>query len=186
MTTPGWKWILFAGSILFQWYILASWIYREEQTIAQGIFIRIPCQQLDPKDPFRGTYLHVNPIPAQFEFEDSALYRADQSIWINYTQESGNQYRFHSVQPGTDQPQMPIYIQARIGYIYPVYPDSVYSASIIYPFSNLFVNEKAAPQLVERYNKALSDTTTKVYAGMYVLRGKASLEGLWIGDQRLE
>ena len=58
----GWKWILFTGVVLFQWYMLGSWIYREERTISSGVFIKIPCQQVDPKDPFRGTYFkhHVN------------------------------------------------------------------------------------------------------------------------------
>jgi len=186
MKSAGWKWIGFICLGIFQWYILGSWIYREEKIISKGVFIKIPCRQMDPKDPFRGTYLSINPIPAQFEFEDSLQYVPNQPIWINYFQDDGEIYGFHSVQPVTEPPKMPIYIQSRIKYVYPVQADSLYTAIIEYPFSNLYINEKAAPHLTEEYNKALSDTTKKVYAGLFVLNGRASLEGLWIDNQKLE
>lgn len=186
MSTAGWKWIVLLGSVILQWYILGSWIYREENTLRSGVFIKIPCQQLDPKDPFRGTYLRINPIPAQIEFEDSLLYATNQYIWVNYEHVTGDVYRFYSIQPYSEKPDLPVHIRARIKYIYPVYPDSLYSATIEYPFSNLYVNEKAAPQMVEKYNQALSDTTIIVYAGLHVLRGNAALNGLWIGDDKLE
>lgn len=182
----GWTWILMTGLVLFQWYMLGSWIYREERTISNGIFIKIPCRQVDPRDPFRGTYLNINPIPAQFEFTDSLRFAGGQEVWVNYQMESGDVYKFYSVQPVSEKPEMPVYIQSRIKFTYPLYPDSVYQATLEYPFSNLYVNEKAAPDLLEQYNKALSDTTIIVYAGLHVLNGKASLEGLWIGDRRLE
>ena len=186
MSKEALKWVILIGLILFQWYILGSWIYREEQTMLSGQFIKIPCQQVDPKDPFRGTYLQINPIPAQFEFTDSLQYSTNQFIWINYEPDSADIYRFHSVQPDSETPLLPVYIRARIQYIYPLHPDSLFTAGIEYPFTHLYVNEKAAPQLVEQYNKALSDTTVSVYAGVYVLKGKTALAGLWVNNLKLE
>lgn len=186
MKKSTWIWIVFVFGILFQWYTLGSWVYKEEKTIKQGLFIKIPCRQLDPKDPFRGTYLNINPTPGQVEFEDSALYQAQQSIWINYIQEDQEIYRFHSIQPITETPMMPVYIQAKVKYVYPLYTDSIYSATIEYPFSNLYINEKDAPRLLDQYNQAMTDTTQIVYAGLFVLSGKAALDGLWIGNKKLE
>jgi hypothetical protein len=61
-----------------------------------------------------------------------------------------------------------------------------YSGRIVYPFTKFYVNEKSAPGLNEKYNKAVTDTSIRVYAGMYVYGGEAVLDGIWIGNEKLK
>lgn len=186
-------WILIAFGVwsLLQWYTLGGWIRDAEITKHLGQFMKIPCIQVDPIDPLRGTYLHLYPQPAQFEFEDSMAYQAGDVVWINYTCAEDNTCVFHSIQPIHHTPSSPNAIRCTIQYIYRSYKDSTglpdkFIGTINYPFTRFYINEGIAPTLAEKYNTALRDTSTTVYAGVYVRNGSVSLDGIWLGDKKLE
>ncbi len=192
MTIPkSWYLLSFLILCLGQWYILGGWIIDSEKTAAQGTFIKIPCMQVDPIDPFRGTYLQIHPQPAQFEFEDSVMYLAGDEIWVHYACLENNVCTFQFVsknQTSSDHLQA---ILCKVTYVYRSHQDSSnlpgkFIGTIQYPFTRYYVQENAAIKLTEQYNAALRDTSLKVYAGLYVLGGKVHLEGLWVGDQKLE
>lgn len=186
MSTHALKIAGFALLCIFQWAMPVSWILQEENTRTKGIFVKIPCRQFDPADPFRGTFLNIQPLPVEFNFEDSSRFEKQQQIWVNYIPDSGEIYRFHSVQPLSEVPAQPIHLKAYIRYTYAVQQGALYTAVLDYPFSKYFINEKEAPRLAEKYNEALADTTKTVYAGLYILDGNAALDGLWIGAEKLE
>lgn len=186
MNAHGLKIAGFALLCMLQWAMPVSWILQEENTRTQGIFVKIPCRQFDPADPFRGTFLNIQPLPLEFNFEDSSLYQKQQEVWVNYIPDSGEIYRFHSVQPLYEDPAQAVHLKAYIRYTYAMQQGNLYTAVLDYPFSKFFINEKEAPRLAEKYNQALADTTKTVYAGLYVLDGNAALDGIWIGAEKLE
>jgi hypothetical protein len=157
-----------------------------ESVKSHGTYLKIPCTQIDPVDPFRGTYLNIRPTPGTFNFKDSAQYINGQDIWVNYTCDTQGICNYVSIQPAYETPQSTTYIKAKVIGIYPSYveTDSIksYFGSIEYPFHKYYINEKAAPVLAEKYNKALGDTATHVYAGVYVYNGETVLDGIWLGD----
>lgn len=185
-TNRYWIFSLFILTCLAQWYILGRWMSVSESVKSHGTYLKIPCTQIDPVDPFRGTYLNIRPTPGTFNFKDSAQYINGQDIWINYTCDTQGICNYVSIQPAYETPQSTTYIKAKVIGIYPSYveTDSIksYFGSIEYPFHKYYINEKAAPVLAEKYNKALGDTATHVYAGVYVYNGETVLDGIWLGD----
>ncbi|MEO5581558.1 MAG: GDYXXLXY domain-containing protein [Saprospiraceae bacterium] len=181
---------LFILTCIVQWYVLAGWMSASEQTRKNGVYIKIPCTQIDPVDPFRGTFLNINPSPGQFQFKDSLAYKNGQDIWINYTCDDSNRCTFYSVQPASEVPAESVYIRCKVESIYPTFleKDSIlgYSGRIIYPFTKYYVNEKEAAALNEKYNQAVIDTSRRVYAGMYVYKGEVVLDGIWVGNESLK
>lgn len=186
MNTPLIKITGFILLCLFQWILPVSWILQEEKTRTEGIFVKIPCRPFDPADPFRGTFLNIQPLPAEFDYEDSSRFENQQEVWVNYIPDSAEIYRFHSVQPLSEAPAQPVHFKVTIRNTYVQGPGAQYTAFLDYPFSKYFISEKEAPRLAEKYNQALSDTTQTVYAGLFVLDGNASLDGIWIGAEKLE
>ena len=186
MKAPGLIITAFVLLCLLQWILPVRWILQEEKTRTEGIFVKIPCRPFDPADPFRGTFLNIQPLPVEFNYEDSSRFENHQEVWVNYIPDSAEIYRFHSVQPLSEAPAQPVHFKGTIRYTYPIQTGALFAAVLDYPFSRYFINEKEAPRLVAKYNQALSDTSQTVYAGLFVLDGKASLDGIWIGSEKLE
>lgn len=181
---------LFALTCVAQWYVLTRWMSKSEYTRSHGTYIKIPCTQVDPIDPFRGTYLNINPTLGQIQFFDSARFTNGQDIWMNYTCDDSSRCQYQTAQPVYETPAESTYIRCQIQSIYPSFNegDTIknYSGHIIYPFTKYYINEKAAPALAEKYNKAVADTSVRVYAGMYVFNGDAVLDAIWIGNEKLQ
>ncbi len=186
-----WYLLAFFSLCIFQWYMLSSWIYTAESIKTKGTFMKIPCMQVDPIDPLRGTYLSINPHPTQFEFEDSLTYLPGDEIWVNYECVESNTCTFLSVQPIKETPSEKKTIRCKVQNVYRPYKDSThvqdkFIAIISYPFTRYYIHQGVAPDLAEKYNMALRDTRVKVYAGIYVHEGKVALEGVWLGDKKLQ
>ena len=182
--------ILFIAVCLCQLALTGKWVYDAESVKSFGTFAKIPCVQIDPIDPLRGSYLLIHPIPNQIYFEDSSQYSPKDEVWINYklTREE-DVYEYHSAQPLHEVPTEAVYVKAMIQYIYPSDASLVhhhqFTATIEYPFSKYFINEKLAPSIAEKYNRALTDTSTKVFCGVFIKNGTVLLDGLWIGKEKL-
>ncbi len=185
MKTSGFK-FLFIILCLGQWLLIGKWIVDAEKINTLGTFVKIPCVQVDPIDPLRGTYLTIRPEPNQIFFDDRSKYKSLDEIWINYRQVKEDDYSFDFAQPTNENPKNLVYIKAKVQSVYPAdsLQHSKYFATIEFPIYKYYVNEAEAPSIADKYNKALNDTTQKVYFGAFVLKGQVRVSSLWVGGQQ--
>ncbi|MEP7268899.1 MAG: GDYXXLXY domain-containing protein [Saprospiraceae bacterium] len=181
--------LLFIALVVFQLYTLLQWINKAETTRKEGVYLKIPCHQVDPIDPFRGTYLNINVDPSFIESPDSLLFSESQDVWINYTCDNSNNCAYLSIQPGTETPLTQKAIKCSITKVYHYLNEKGQTISqvyIQYPFSKYYINENKALIISQKYNQALVDSTIHVYAGVFVSNGNAVLDAIWLGNEKLE
>ena len=177
--------LLFALVALAQLGVLAWTIIDHRRVLSEGAVYRFRTQPIDPRDPFRGEYVHLN-------------YEAEQGPWVMPQPEDalrgGDCYallgtdsagfaRVVSLQ--MDPPSSGDFVRvATMG----GHMDTVYAVS--FPFNRYYLQEGDGPRSEDLMRPAFieADTVQQVAAHVVVrvFKGRAVLEDLVIGGRSVQ
>lgn len=165
---------MFAVVVLAQIFVPAKMIFDQENIIATGTPYKFKTQPIDPSDPFKGKYIHLN-----YEVNSAP---SNDTTWMRYA---------------------PIYIAlttdslgfAMVEEVYKELPDKIeylklevngYSAyekrvNFSIPHNEFYMNETKAYDAEIAYSKAQRDSLSgTTYALIYVKDGKGVLDNVFI------
>lgn len=161
--------LLFIVACLAQWAAPLSQIWTHEQSLADGVLIRLKCRAPDPYDPLRGRFLAV--VPQQ----DDAPVADGEKL-------SEGQRVFAVITPGTDglaevvgitakRPQGGVYVRVTVRYV------DESKVHFDWPFERFYINEKLAPE-ADKWLAENLRSEDGVIAEVRVLDGRAVLADL--------
>jgi len=169
---------------LFQLYVPASIIFKNERVYISGTTYKIELAPIDPNDPFRGKYINLSfrqntaKIPAHFSAREGS------SIFVIMKPGKNGFLEIDSLSENHVQTLDPrICISARISYFSE--EGSGKEAHIIYPFARFYVEESEAADAEERYRAAAMDSTKLSYGLLNVYNENAVLKEVIINGESL-
>ncbi len=173
---PIYIFLIFVLLVLAQIYIPAKMILDQEAIIKTGTAYKFKTRPVDPSDPFKGKYIHLN--------YDITSVLSNDSTWTNYepiyialkTDTLG----FAMVETvSRDVPESGDYVKAQVDW-YNTYEKKI---NFSFPFDEFYMNELKAYNAELAYLKAQQDSLpNNTYALVYILNGNGVLDNVFIND----
>jgi uncharacterized membrane-anchored protein len=170
-------WLLAAAALL-QWLVPANMIWGRERTLREGRLYRFRCAPVDPADPFRGRYLVLSFGRASAPCADSSEAGYQQQAWLLLEEDSAGfaTYRsLHRKAPGAGE-ALKVKIRDRD------WEDSTRTLFDL-PFDRFYLEESQALEAEQQYIEQLRDSSTQVWAEVYVRDGEAVLSDVKINGR---
>jgi len=174
--------IAFVLLTLIQLAVPAKMIWDSEGTLLHGERHLLQLFPIDPNDPFRGKYINL-----RFEIEN---YITDQPCIVEgeskqYVTLYKGASRFSSVMNiSTVRPKVDSYFNTDL-YCYAIdSQNSQYNLEL--PFKKYFMAESLAEGAERLATESLRDSTSDVYAEVFIHRGQARIKHIYIGEQTIE
>lgn len=161
--------IIFAIAVLAQWAAPLSQIRVYEQTLREGMMIRLKCRAPDPYDPLRGRYLAVQPEQRSARVPPGMKIPSGANVYALLMTGRDGLATLDSV--SLTPPESGAYIRVKAG---GSHQGQVF---IEWPFNRFYVNEKLAPE-ADRWLAENIRSAKGVIAEVRVLNGRAVLEEL--------
>jgi uncharacterized membrane-anchored protein len=185
------KLAIFAVIALAQLAAPAWMIGQREWVLRHGTLYKFRTAPVDPYDAFRGRYIWLNfeentaswpgpgAVPADLTSTASAVYAT-----LAPDENGFGKFGTVSVTP----PASGDYLRVRTAYYWNEndLELSKRKVSVVLPFDRYYMNEAMAPAAEQAYWANSRRANQNTYATVRVWRGQAVLEGVYIGDQRIE
>lgn len=161
-----------------------SMIFQQERTLVKGTPFRFLMEPVDPRDPFRGSYLALHfmppPLPADTSIEGG------QRVFVTLRTDSLGFAHFDEVLP--EAPSGEPYIQTRLLY------HSEEGALVAVPenMQRYYLNEKLAPIAEEAYFRLLDASAEApsampaVFTVVRIWKGRALIEEVFFEGKPLQ
>jgi len=168
--------------VLAQLFVPGQMIWQKEMALVKGKEFRFETAPVDPSNPFKGKYIHL-------DFKSNSYYSSD-SHYVNqeelYVELGVNKQGFAEIRKvsrekpitGTD------YVLAKADYIETIGNDQ--KVRIDYPFSEYYMNEYNASKAEELYRSSNRDTVKKTFAIVKVFNGKAVIRDIIINGRSID
>lgn len=168
---------------LYLWFPF-SMIRQQERILEKGTPFRFEMQPVDPKDPFRGSYMALN-FEAPFLPADTSL-QEGQRVYVTLRTDDLGFTHFEKVlaAPPNDRPFVKTYLQYRT--------DEGTIVGIPVNMQRYYLNEKLAPQAEEAYFRLLGSTDSaegslpRVFAVVRIWEGEALIEEIYFDGKPLK
>jgi len=169
---------LFVGLIVLQIALPVSMIAKRESTLKNGIAFRFKTAPVDPYDAFRGRYVALRVEVNKINRPEGMDLKYGQKVFAQlFVNEKG--YAQIS-QIATQKPRGSDYLIATVGY------SSTNEVSLNLPIDRYYMEEKAAPRAEQIYRDHSRRDKQDAYVIVRIKDGFAVIEGLYVGDQRIE
>lgn len=168
--------LIFIVVILAQLFVPAKMIFDQEKIISTGTPYKFKTQPVDPSDPFKGKYIHLN-------YEMSSVTSTD-TTWTNYqpiyVSLQTDSLGFAMIKAVTrNQPENGDYIKTSVDW-YNYYNQTL---NFSFPFDEFYMNEAKAYDAELAHIEAQQDSLpNNTYGLVYVLNGKGVLENVFVND----
>ncbi|PWT98503.1 MAG: hypothetical protein C5B52_12090 [Bacteroidetes bacterium] len=180
--------ILFAFILLVlaQWFVPGQMMIEKSKILSGGRALKFRTEPVDPYDQFRGKYIYL-------KFKESQVTRvndtSNKSIDLNkdvYVSFKNDNEGFAKVDSFSNLPfpgKIP-YVRAN------VYRESLDDSAkgtlemlnITFPFEKFYMEESKAGPAEVIYRQRNRDSTSKVYALVYLLDGRAAIKDVYVND----
>ena len=169
---------LFAGLIALQIAVPVSMIVKRESTLKTGTVFRFKTAPVDPYDAFRGRYVAIRADVNKVSKPEGMNLKYRQKVFAQLTVDEKG---FAQVSKITLQrPKDSAYLSASVAY--PVGND----VGLDLPIDRYYMEEKAATRAEQAYREHSRRDKQDAYVVVRVKDGFAVIEGLYVGDQRIE
>ncbi len=169
---------LFAGLIVLQIATPVSMIAKRESTLRDGVAFRFKTAPVDPYDAFRGRYVAIRAESNKVSKPDGMNLKHGQKV---YAQLTVDEQGFAQVsQIAMQKPKDAHYLIASV--TYPTGND----IGLNLPIDRYYMEEKAAPRAEQAYLEHSRRGKQDAYVTVKVKDGFAVIEGLYVGEQRIE
>ena len=170
---------LFASLIALQIAVPVSMIVKRESTLKYGTLFRFKTAPVDPYDAFRGRYVAIRADINKVHKPEGMNYIHGQKVFAQLTVDEKG---FAQVSRITMQkPRDSAYLTATT--VYPAGNDVELNLPVI---DRYYMEEKAATRAEQAYREHSRRDKRDAYVAVRVKDGFAVIEGLYVGDQRIE
>jgi uncharacterized membrane-anchored protein len=172
---------LFLIVAFVQLYIPAKMIFWQEDILKSGTEFKFITAPVDPNDPFRGKYIHLQFAENRVKVEDIYDYSSGEEVYaIIFTDESGfAKVKSVSKLPPDDSLQ---FLKVYVGN---VWIDST-TIALEFPFDRYYMEESKAFQAEVIYNLSQTDSTKITYALVNVKNGEAVVKEVLIDGKPIK
>ncbi|MEN8249704.1 MAG: GDYXXLXY domain-containing protein [Bacteroidota bacterium] len=175
--------LLFVLVALAQLYVPASMIIIREEVLDTGTEYKFKIRPVDPNDPFRGKYITLYFEENTYEIDSSETWETGEKIYVSLIKDNEGFMKIHSVSRSAQSNNVD-FIEAKVDYVSTY--DIPHELVIEYPFNRYYMEESKAPVAETVYFEASQDTSQVAYALVYIKKGEAVLNGVFIDDQPIE
>ncbi len=172
---------LFAGLIVLQIVLPVSMIAKRESTLKNGEVFRFKTVPVDPYDAFRGRYVAIRAEINKVSKPEGVDLKYGQKVYAQlFVDENG----FAQVsQIAMRRPKDSAYLIASV--TYPAGRGNDVGLNL--PIDRYYMEEKAAPRAEQVYREhSRRGDKQDAYVIVRIKDGFAVIEGLYVGDQRIE
>lgn len=169
---------LFSGLIVLQVALPISMIVKRESTLKDGASFRFKTAPVDPYDAFRGRYVAIRAEINKVSKPEGMNLKYRQKVYalLDVDEKGFAQVSKISMQKPNDS----AYMIASVAY--PAGND----VALDLPIDRYYMEEKAATRAEQAYREHSRREKQDAYVVVRVKDGFAVIEGLYVGDQRIE
>jgi len=169
---------IFVGLIALQIAVPVSMIAKRESTLKDGAVFRFKTAPVDPYDAFRGRYVAIRAEINKVSKPQGVELKYGQKV---YAQLIVDEKGFAQVsQIALQKPKDSAYLIASVTY------PSGNDVGLNLPIDRYYMEEKAAPRAEQAYREHSRRDKQDAYVIVRVKDGFAVIEGLYVGDQKIE
>lgn len=168
--------LIFILVAVLQLVIPTQMIFNQENIIETGKPYKFKTQPVDPSDPFKGKYIHLNYEADSFATTDSVWTRSEE-VFVSIANDSLNFAKVINVT--RQKPTNGDYVKAKVDW-YSKYDKQL---NFTFPFNEFYMNETKAYDAEIAHTKAQNDSKpNNTYALVYVRDGETVLDNVFIND----
>lgn len=169
----------FVVMVVSQLWMPTSMILGREKVLREGTAFRFKTQPIDPNDPFRGKYVHLN-FELDHYYTSDTTWQQEETIYLELTTDTAGFAAVADVWRTT--PPHHRYVRTTVSYL-----GTQDDKPVLYfylPFDRFYMEESKAQPAEMAHQQAATDGTT-TYALVYVKDGDAVLHEVFVGDRTL-
>jgi len=157
----------------------ASMIWSRERILREGEVFKFRTAPVDPYDAFRGRYVALQLEPRQVALPEGLEVRRGQTVHARLGVGSDGCATFGGV--SLTPPDDAAYWTVRAGW-----NSGPGTLHLDLPIDRYYMEEKLAPRAEAAYRDNSRRGAQNSFVTVRLLRGKAVLENLWIGDESID
>lgn len=169
---------LFVGLICLQIVLPISMIVKREVTLKNGIPFRFKTAPVDPYDAFRGRYVALRVEVNKVSKPEGVDLKYGQKVFAQLAVDENGLAKISGI--SLRKPKDSTYLTASVAYL------SGNDVTLNLPIDRYYMEEKAAPRAEQVYRKHSRRDKQDAYVVVRVMNGFAVIEGLYVGDRRIE
>ena len=169
---------LFAGLICLQIIVPVSMITKRESTLRNGLEFRFKTAPVDPYDAFRGRYVALRVEVNKVNRPTGMDLKYGQKVFAQLATDENGLAKVSGI--SLEKPKRPAYLMATV-----LYPEGN-EVTLNLPIDRYYMEENAAPRAEQVYREHSQRNKQDAYVTVRVMDGFAVVEGLYVGDQRIE
>lgn len=169
---------LFVGLICLQIVLPISMIVKREVTLKNGTPFRFKTAPVDPYDAFRGRYVALRVEVNKVGKPEGVDLKYGQKVFAQLAVDENGLAKISGI--SFKKPKDSTYLTATIAY------PSGNDVTLNLPIDRYYMEEKAAPRAEQVYREHSRRDKQDAYVVVRVLNGFAVIEGLYVGDRRIE
>lgn len=160
---------------LVQIYVPAKVILDRAIVLSSGKEFKFKTAPIDPGDPFRGKYIHLNFNENTIEIQNKESWTRGETVFVLLSTDNNGFAKIRSVSRAkpTDNQD---FLKAKVNSV--TYDGS--RLSIEYPFDRFYMEESKAYDAELTYRRALPDTSQVAYALVNIKNGESVLKDVMI------
>ncbi|WP_431137304.1 GDYXXLXY domain-containing protein [Psychroserpens mesophilus] len=168
--------ILFIILAIAQISIPAQMIYHRETILKEGKAFKFKTEPIDPADPFKGKYIHLNYELNSFK-TDSIIWKPEQDMYISISNDSLGFAKANTVHKQI--PKQGDFVLAKVNW----YNSNTKEVRFTFPFNEFYMEENKAYDAEIAHRDAQRDSLpNNTYAVVYIKEGQAVLNNVFIND----
>lgn len=173
--------LVFILAIIAQWFVPSKMIWEKERVIATGRIFKFKTAPIDPVDPFRGRYIHLQFESDTFKVTDKTQWCINEDVYVCLSNDSLGYATVKTI--SKKEPENTTdYVKAKIRFIS---DDKQKVLTIRYPFENYYMEESKAPKAEKIYRNASIQQRITGYALVYVKSGESALKDVIVKGKSL-
>lgn len=171
--------ILFCIVVCIQLFIPAQMIWDQESILTSGTKFKFKTRPIDPSDPFRGKYIHLNYELNRAKVKDTTMVTGDR-IYVYFRKDANGFAQLDGISKELLKTEKE-YVITFVNY---VIEDVIHFRL---PFESFYMEESKAKEAeiaTQRFNR--NDSLTNVYAEVYIKNGNSVLQNVFINEMPLQ
>ncbi len=167
--------------VLAAQFAVPGWMLgKREWVLRNGAEYKFRTAPVDPSDPFRGRYVALSFEALTAEYTDPAgVETFGKALYATLTVDDTGFAKFGRV--SRTPPESGDYMRVETWF-----SGAPNQTQFVPPFDRYYMNESAAPAAEQAYREHSNVRMGDAYATVRVWKGYSVLDGLFLGDQRIE
>ena len=168
----------FIGLICLQIVLPISMIVKREVTLRTGIPFRFKTAPVDPYDAFRGRYVAFRVEVNKVSKPEGVDLKYGQKVFAQLAVDENGFAKISKI--SLKKPKDLTYLTVTVTYL------NGNDVGLNLPIDRYYMEEKAAPRAEQVYREHSRRDKQDAYVVVRVTNGFAVIEGLYVGDRRIE